>query len=254
MRGLFPVQVPTCVAFVVTVNDVTDKDTNGKPIVLPMLSVVEQFQEAGTGAFRASQEVGVVKPGQGFPDWVSVLDVFPEALVPPRRGQRRLRVAVQAAALRVPEGASFEQVQVIGRWNTEYRWFHDGPGWMDVRDNTLEADEITLRLAEAVGACGDESDVDVLVDQLKEVGDDEARMAALELCFDAIAAAGDAAGDFHALLGIDKTWNTDQVRAHLNRQCIRWNARAETLRDEQARAHAEKMLVIIASARRALIG
>jgi hypothetical protein len=131
-----------------------------------------------------------------------------------------------------------------------------------------------------------------IIDRLKEVGDASARMEAVELCLDILSADGQAADaelkavnaiaqrldvdveqfeqqkdkrlvdlaggidgevDYYALLNIDRKWGRDQIKAHLNRLYGRWNARAESLADPEERAQAERMLEVIATARKDLV-
>jgi hypothetical protein len=131
-----------------------------------------------------------------------------------------------------------------------------------------------------------------IIDRLKEVGDASARMEAVELCLDILSADGQAAdaelkavnaiaqrldvdieqfeqqkdkrlvdlaggldgeGDYYALLNIDRKWGRDQIKTHLNRLYGRWNARAESLADPEERAQAERMLEVIATARKDLV-
>ena len=60
-------------------------------------------------------------------------------------------------------------------------------------------------------------------------------------------------GDMFALLNIDRAWSKDQIRTHLNKLYAQWNSRAEALHDESKRADAERMLELIATARKQLL-
>ena len=59
--------------------------------------------------------------------------------------------------------------------------------------------------------------------------------------------------DFERLLGIRPDWPSAQIRSHLNREYARWNSRAEALVADDERKHAEQMMEIIASAKKALL-
>jgi tellurite resistance protein len=59
--------------------------------------------------------------------------------------------------------------------------------------------------------------------------------------------------DFYALLGIDRAWDSEKVRKHLNSLYAQWNSRAESQSDPQKRKQAESMLENIAAARQALL-
>jgi|GEM_PF-613615 len=159
------------------------------------------------------------------------------------------------------------------------------------RDNRKQEFNDVVKQAYAAAKAG-KANAGGIVDRLKEVGDASARMEAVELCLDILSADGQAADselkavnaiakrldvdveqfeqqkdkrlvvlsggldgevDYYALLNIDRKWGRDQIKAHLNRLYGRWNARAESLADADGRKQAERMLELIASARKELV-
>lgn len=129
-----------------------------------------------------------------------------------------------------------------------------------------------------------------IMDSLREIGDENLSLEAVELCLDVMSAdnktdetelrvvreVGRRLGvdvdrfrtlldkhligrgeleqgiDFHQILHIDPAWGPEEVRSHLIREYSKWNSRAESLTDPEQRAQAEKMLEIVAAARKAL--
>jgi len=159
------------------------------------------------------------------------------------------------------------------------------------RDNRKQEFNDVVKKAYAAAKAG-KAGAGGIIDRLKAVGDPSSHMEAVELCLDILSADGqvaaaelkavngiakrldvdieqfeqqkdkrlvDLAGsldgdvDYRALLNIDRKWGRDQIKSHLNRLYGRWNSRAESLADPEARAHAERMLDLIASARKELV-
>jgi tellurite resistance protein len=54
----------------------------------------------------------------------------------------------------------------------------------------------------------------------------------------------------HQLLGIHPDWSSDQIKKHLRTEFQKWNNRLNTLTDEQERATAQRMIDLIAEARK----
>ena len=53
-----------------------------------------------------------------------------------------------------------------------------------------------------------------------------------------------------AILGIDSDWSHDQIHKHLKKEFTKWNGRLNTLPDGEERENAQKMLNLIAEARK----
>jgi tellurite resistance protein len=341
-KGRFPIPEPIKLGFTASILDVTEVDNDGQSRPMAVVSSLEDYQESDTTCFEDRQEFGVVQLNQGWFSWTSVLSVIPETLVPPRKGDRKYQVNVVAYDVErqptVRHGFLLDG-KPLATWTHEFAWKHESDGWQEHSEKRRESEELTVRLAVAMGfADGSLHDSEAatikqwiarrlellrpesrdnrkqefnevvkqayrvaksgkagasrIVDRLKEVGDASARMEAVELCLDILAADGQAADselkavnaiakrldvdveqfeqqkdkrlvdlsggldgevDYYALLNIDRKWGRDQIKAHLNRLYGRWNARAESLADADGRKQAERMLDLIASARRELV-
>jgi len=88
-RGLMPVRRVTHLAFVTSVFDQTSNQPQ------PVISVLDDFQEKDSVVYQCWQQAGAAGPNQGFADWVTVGVVVLQALVPPRRGDRNLTIALR---------------------------------------------------------------------------------------------------------------------------------------------------------------
>lgn len=92
-KGLFPVVHKTNVGFVTSVFDETDGELQ------PVVSALEAFQEKTSTVYQNIVEIGVVEPNQGFIQWVRLGGVIPEILVPPKGGERKLRIIIRMVNL-----------------------------------------------------------------------------------------------------------------------------------------------------------
>lgn len=340
-KGRFPIPEAIKLGFTASILDVTEVDDDGQSRPMAVVSSLEDYQESDTTCFEDRQELGVVQLNQGWFSWTSVLSVIPETLVPPRKGDRRYQVNVVAYDIdRQPtvRHGFLLNGEPLATWTHEFGWKHETDGWQEHSEKRRESEELTVRLAVAMGfADGSLHDSEAatikqwiarrlellqpesrdnrkqefnavvkqayaaakagkagasrIVARLKEVGDASARMEAVELCLDILSADGQAADselkavnaiakrldvdveqfeqqkdkrlvdlsggldgevDYYALFNIDRKWGRDQIKAQLNRLYGRWNARAESLADAGGRKQAERMLELIASARKEL--
>ena len=89
MKGLFPIARPVRAGISVSVVDVTDEEP------APVLSYLDQFQEADSLVFQSESTLGMVEPNHGFIGWVRVGGIFPEMLQPPVSGPRQLLAIVR---------------------------------------------------------------------------------------------------------------------------------------------------------------
>ena len=87
LRGLFPILRPVRLGAVTHVYDAETK--------LPLISALDQFQETDSVVFQFETEIGLIRPNQGFTDWVRVGAAFPEIMNGPVGGNRRLHAIVR---------------------------------------------------------------------------------------------------------------------------------------------------------------
>jgi len=90
IRGLIPISNRTNVGIIISLLDVTKKDEPR-----PILSALDEFQEAGSRAFRFVTQLGTAEPGQGFMHWSNVGVVPKDLLMYPHSGKRRLAIVVR---------------------------------------------------------------------------------------------------------------------------------------------------------------
>jgi len=88
-KGLFPLTKTKQIGFVTSVFDKTGGELE------PVICVIETFQEPASIAYQHTVEVGKVSPDQGFAKWVKVGVVFPEILLTPFGGHRKLIAVVR---------------------------------------------------------------------------------------------------------------------------------------------------------------
>ena len=117
----------------------------------------------------------------------------------------------------------------------------------------MEAVALCLDVMSADGVANDE-ELKLVNAVAKRLGVDATRFEELkDKQLAAVSGSIRADTDYYALLGIDPSWNQDQVRSHLNRLYAQWNSRAEALSDPERRSQAETMLEVIARAREKLV-
>lgn len=218
-------------------------------------------------------------------EWTFTGDGYEERTEKRERGEEL--VVRLAVALGFADGAFHDgEGQVIKNWITRRL----EPLGEEARERRKKRFNVAFREAYAAGESG-RSGAARIMDSLKEVGDQHLSLEAVELCLDVMSADNSADDvelravhevarrlevdaelfrmamdkrlvgggvldkeiDFHRILHIDPSWGPDQVRTHLNREYSKWNSRAESLTDPDKRAQAEKMLEIIAAARKALV-
>lgn len=82
VKGILPIRRNYRLGFITSVFD----NTTGE--FQPVISSIEQFQEARTVAYQHAVDVGQVDAGIGFISWVRVGVLLPQVLQPPHSGRR----------------------------------------------------------------------------------------------------------------------------------------------------------------------
>lgn len=86
-KGLIPhVTKKINIHFVTSVFDASGEE------LLPVISVIDDFQETGSVIFQSIVDAGSVTPKTGFTSWVKVGVVIPSMLIPPNSGNRKLTI------------------------------------------------------------------------------------------------------------------------------------------------------------------
>ena len=86
-RGELPVDLPTNLAFVISV---FTKDKNGK--IEPVLSVIDTFQKPGSTVFQDFTKIGEVHKNTGCENWTSIGVIPTEILQPAFGGKQQLKI------------------------------------------------------------------------------------------------------------------------------------------------------------------
>jgi len=89
VRGLYPLNRILDVSFVTSVLDITDDE------MAPVISPIEALQEPLTTCYHHLNEVGTIRPDQGYKEWIRVGGVFTSFITPPYSGNRRLTVILR---------------------------------------------------------------------------------------------------------------------------------------------------------------
>lgn len=342
-RGPFPIERPAPVTLALSLIDTTERTPSGAAQILPVLCRLDNYQEEETLAFQDRIDLGRISVGSGLMDWTPLLSYFPETLVFPRSGQRRIRAIVRAfrtldpprihLGLKASGAVIWEQELTVTQQFDEEGYldlseksqrslghvvelgiamsFSDGSlddregdvvkRWMTKHVNMLEGqrrEDLRLHLNNAckqayAAATAGRLQVGTIVNALVSDASPAMRLEALELCYEVLTADGKASDselsmiarigtqlevnpehvtalrdrhlppvmlDAHHdgdnlkhLLGISPGWSSEQIRQHLRTLYNTWNSRAQTLADPARRAEAERMLDLIARAKKRFV-
>ena len=334
VRGLFPVRRHNCrTAFVVSIFDKTDAET------LPVISILDSFQEPNNVVFQHTAELPPVSPNQGFVKWERVSGLIPDLLQPPYSGERTLLVVLRLIELDNPpvitHGYASDDTGILWQSALTFTHIFKDKGYKEASENRDEAQALSVKVAVAVAMSdgsfddregevianwirraiepfeGERRDTlrenynnalreaydearngDLLLSnlttKLNEIGEVKVKYDAIELCFEVMAADGEADPkemrtirkigealelnldeldamrdqkivglDSHVssddnieeLLGIEADWDAAKVNSHLRSEFNKWNNRLNALPEGPERESAQSMLNLIAKAR-----
>ena len=149
IKGLFPVLKSINLKFATTVSDVTDPADERF-----ILSLLEDFQEDRTPVYQCITPGGWIEPYQGFIKWVRVGVVFPELLVPPYSGERKLRIILRLIDRDNPVpiigGVPLTDTGFLIEKSVPYNFTYSGKGYLEAAENKNEARALAIKLAMAV--------------------------------------------------------------------------------------------------------
>ena len=95
-KGIFPLEWDANIAVVTSVLD----ETSGE--LEPVISALDSFQEPDSVAYQAKSDLGYVKAGTGFIEWVRLGVAIPDLIEPPYSGNRKLVAIVRVIDLDNP--------------------------------------------------------------------------------------------------------------------------------------------------------
>jgi len=330
-RGLFPIYSNTNAGFMISV---LSEDGEGE--LVPVLSMIDSFQEGASSAFQDLTGVGEVGADQGWNNWVRVGVVPPEILQPSIGGRQILKIVVRLVDMdNLPEiYLGFGEGQL---WMNMLEYAHNfkEKGYSEEAQHRDEARALSVRIGMAVAMADGELD-DAEGDALKnwiqrmiapfsdekrkelkkiyndslresyelaesgelilsdictkinEIGEEAQKYEALELAHEVMAADGVAHEeemrvihkvaealnidsdelarirdqqiveldtktsdlDVEGLLGINSSLSNEEIKVHLRKEFKKWNNRLNTLSEGDERDNAQKMLDLIAKARK----
>ena len=153
MRGLIPVDKGRGTNISVGIS-LLDDETK-----LPIMCLIDDFQESRTRYFLSRRELGHVPPNSGYMSWVTLGFAIKDTLIPPRSGNRRLRTLFRFMH---PEADIYG-----GRLEPNLTYLYgqfsyprspnpnvsstilkfDGVGYVDIDENSEIAQTLALKLA-----------------------------------------------------------------------------------------------------------
>lgn len=148
-KGLFPLSRKTNVGFVISVFDATSEE------LVPVLSVIDTFQEEDSIVYQHGTAIGEIEPNQGFVSWVRVGVVIPDILQPPYGGKRKLTVIARMVDLdnmpHIEHGYhSQDDAGIIWQKSLSFEWTFDEKGYLEAREHHDEAVGLSLKIGMAV--------------------------------------------------------------------------------------------------------
>lgn len=148
-KGLFPLSRKANVGFVISVFDATSEE------LVPVLSVIDTFQEEDSIVYQHGTAIGGIEPNQGFVSWVRVGVVIPDMLQPPYGGKRKLTVIARMVDLdnmpHIEHGYhSQDDAGIIWQKSLSFEWTFDEKGYLEAREHHDEAVGLSLKIGMAV--------------------------------------------------------------------------------------------------------
>lgn len=185
-RGRVPISRPASMAAITHAIDVETK--------MPLVSRLEQFQEPETSVFRFEHPLGDLHPDQAWTDWVTVGALYPDWMIGPRGGRRKIEVLVRFIDVRnrpkMPlwwEAGSHQSGLLWASRPMSVEHSFAGRGYQDIsqdRETLLEASvKVAVWMAMSDGAL-DRSEGEVIKEWMKqcvEAKDEECRPALKKL-------------------------------------------------------------------------
>ena len=321
-KGLFPNQYKTELNFVTRIIDNTDKD-EPKPII----SSVEEFQAERNPFFELERKGPEVDRDYGFIKPTVVGFVVPEILVPPKSGSRDIlfiltiydRTGNELGSYNATQKLVFEEEgyeeavetreevfildiqlamhvafsdnefhktegELIKNWMVKILESYDGEEKASLKKRFNE----TFKESHKQAKTGDLS-LSKIAKRFNEIGNDQLKYQAIELCLDVMAADGIAdEGELQdirqicdsleldydvvqklkdvrlkdvkmrvtsdtsleELIGIQPEWDKEQINKHLRDEFSKWTSRLSSTIDQDEKDNAQEKIEIIADLRK----
>jgi tellurite resistance protein len=147
-KGLFPLMRSMRVGVRTSVFDTVDGD------LVPVLSVVDAFQENLSTVYQWTTELGHCEPNQGYLDWVRFAPVFPSWLTPPYGEYRSLKVYVRLIDLDNPppirHGFHTPHPGLIWQESVSFGYKFEEKGYLEAGEDQDQARVFSIKLGVAV--------------------------------------------------------------------------------------------------------
>jgi len=321
-KGLFPNQNKTQLNFVTRLADNTEKND-----LKPIISTVEAFQGDKNPFYEYKQAGMVVESGYGFLKPVVVGFVIPDILVPPKSGSRDILFILQILDSNQNELRSYSITQKIEFEEEGYEEaietreevfsldiqlamhvafsdneFHKKEGeviknWMvkildsyggEDKESLKKRFNETFKESHGKAKTGNLS-LSKITNRINEIGNDQLKYQAIELCLDVMAADGIADegelqdirkicdylkldldvvqklkdvrlkdvkmrvtsdASLEELIGIQPEWDKEQINKYLRKEFKKWNSRIASANNPDERESTQEKLDIIAELRK----
>ena len=147
-RGAFPLKETKNTAAWISILD----ENTGQ--AMPVMCVIDQFQEDDSPAYFIERKLGIVGPNHGIPDSVGIGRVFPVTMRPPYGGQQTLTVVVRLVDLSEPPRVHFgympDGAGLLWTGKIKFTRYFEEKGYLEVAEHQEEAQILTLKIAMAV--------------------------------------------------------------------------------------------------------
>ena len=147
-RGAFPLKKTKNIAAWISLLD----ESTEQP--LPVMCVIDQFQEGDSTAYFMKSEFGIVGPNHAISDWARIGVIFPEILQPPYGGQRTLTVVVRLVDSSEPPRMRFgylpDETGLLWTEKIKFTYHFDEKGYTEIAAHREESQILTLKIAMAV--------------------------------------------------------------------------------------------------------
>jgi uncharacterized tellurite resistance protein B-like protein len=149
MKGVIPVGRGTNISVGISLLDDETK--------MPVLCLLDDFQELTSRCFLSKRELGHVPPDSGYKSWVTVGLAIKDTLIPPKSGNRRLitlfrfmhpEAEIYGGRLDGDSPYLYNQYSTLTSSDGSAIWLNfDGVGYVDADENSEIAQTLALKLA-----------------------------------------------------------------------------------------------------------
>jgi len=153
-RGLIPVRYSDNIKAVCSIADRTEHKNSSEELnfkdgnTLPVLCSYESYSSP-SGVFNFEQDIGFINDNNGWTDWVQLLVIPLQLLIPANRGERKFEVVV---FLNGREDTT-HYASLLNPTNSNqlrFNYFHASRGFNDINKEVNETNDLTVKIAVAI--------------------------------------------------------------------------------------------------------